>query len=73
MLTVRSITQDTDKKCLNLASCTTSFSVYVSLSKNSIFMPTRKNCAKADAKVQTIFKLPKLFRDFLQKNKKFSH
>ena len=44
-----------------LASCTTSFSVYVSLSKNSFWGCLTGLSLKADAKVRLIFHSSKLF------------
>ena len=47
------------------ASCTTFFSVYVNLSKNStLSLPTR-HWAKADAKVRIFSELPNFFKTFL--------
>ncbi|MBQ5548903.1 MAG: hypothetical protein IIT33_08750, partial [Prevotella sp.] len=51
-----------------LASCTTSFSVYVSLSKNSFLCAPKGLALKADAKVRLFFESPKLF----EKNFRFS-
>ena len=50
-----------------LASCTTSFSVYVSLSKNSRLCLEPNFSAKADAKVRLIFHPTKLFENYFSK------
>ena len=47
------------------------FSVYVSLSKNSLFLPSAPNfSAKADAKVRTIFHPCKYFQNFFREKRK---
>ena len=47
------------------------FSVYVSLSKNSLFLPSTPNfSAKADAKVRTIFHPCKYFKNFFREKQK---
>ena len=56
-----------------LASCTTFFSVYVSLSKNSFFMA---DAFLARKRMQRYNKIPNpqnFSATFLDKNKKFSH
>ena len=49
-----------------LASCTTSFSVYVSLSKNSFGIALSGHFLKAGAKVRLFSESPKLFRLFFR-------
>ena len=47
------------------------FSVYVSLSKNSLFLPSAPNFSvKADAKVRTIFHPCKYFQNFFREKRK---